>query len=89
MNNNPSAFILFKTGDEKISVDVRFGDETVWLSQADMAVLFGKAHSTITEHIQNVFKEGGLNEKVVCRNFRQIMQHGAIEGLDSEKNAII
>jgi len=80
MENNPSAFILFKTEDDKISVDVRFEDDTVWLSQEDMAVLFGKARTTITEHIQNVFKEGELSEEVVCRNFRHTTQHGAIEG---------
>lgn len=80
MENNQSSFIIFKTEDEKISVDVRFEEETVWLSQEQMSVLFGKARTTITEHIQNVFKEGELNEEVVCRNFRLTTQHGAIEG---------
>lgn len=80
MENNQSAFILFKTEDERISVDVRFEKETVWLSQEQMAVLFGKARTTITEHIQNVFKEGELSEEVACRNFRLTTQHGAIEG---------
>jgi UDP-N-acetylglucosamine 2-epimerase (non-hydrolysing) len=50
-----SDFILFKTEDEKISVDVRFEDETVWLTQEQMALLFGKAKSTINEHIQEYF----------------------------------
>lgn len=53
MKNNQSAFILFKTEDEKISVDVRFEKDSVWLLQEQMAVLFGKARTTITEHIQN------------------------------------
>lgn len=55
MKENHSDFILFKTVDDKISVDVRFEDETVWLTQDQMAVLFGKARLTIAEHIQNVF----------------------------------
>lgn len=84
MGNNQSAFILFKTEDEKVSVDVRFEDETVWLSQEQMSKLFGKARTTITEHIQNIFKEGELNEEVVCRNFRLTTQHGAIEGKTQE-----
>lgn len=84
MENNQSAFILFKTEDDKISVDVRFEDETVWLSQDQIAQLFGKARNTITEHIQNVFKEGELNEEVGCRNFRLTTQHGAIEGKTQE-----
>jgi hypothetical protein len=49
-----------------------------------MAELFGKARSTITEHIQNIFKEGELTEEVVCRNFRLTTQHGAIEGKTQE-----
>jgi len=80
VENNQSAFVIFKTEDEKISVDVRFEDETVWLSQEQMAQLFGKARTTITEHIQNIFKEGELNEELACRNFRHTTQHGAIEG---------
>lgn len=85
MKENHSDFILFKTEDEKISVDVRFEDETVWLSQEQIATLFGKGRSTITEHIGNVFKEGELNEEVVCRNFRLTNTHGAIEGKTQEK----
>lgn len=84
MENNKSDFILFKTEDERISVDVRFEDETVWLSQEQMAALFGKARTTITEHINNVFKEGELNEEVACRNFRLTTQHGAMEGKTQE-----
>ncbi|MCA1758179.1 MAG: virulence RhuM family protein [Bacteroidales bacterium] len=84
IKENQSAFILFKTEDEKISVDVRFENETVWLSQEQMSLLFGKARTTITEHIQNIFKEDELKEEVVCRNFRLTTQHGAIEGKTQE-----
>lgn len=49
-----------------------------------MAELFGKGRTTITEHIQNVFNEGELEENVVCRNFRHTTQHGAIEGKTQE-----
>lgn len=80
MENNQSAFILFKTEDEKISVDVRFEEDTVWLSQEQMSVLFDKAKSTLSEHIKHIFDEGELDEKVVVRNFRITTQHGAIEG---------
>ena len=84
MDKKHSGFILFKTEDDKISVDVRFEDETVWLSQEQMAELFAKGRSTITEHIQNIFKEGELKEEMVCRNFRHTTQHGAIEGKTQE-----
>ena len=77
MENNQSAFILFKTEDDKISVDVRFEDDTVWLTQEQMAELFGKGRSTITEHIGNVFEEGELEQNRTCRKFRQVRQEGA------------
>lgn len=63
MENNQSSFIIFKTEDEKISVDVRFKDETVWLSQEQMAALFERDRSVIVKHIGNIFSEGELEEK--------------------------
>ena len=69
MKENHSDFILFKTEDEIISVDVRFEDETVWLTQDQMALLFGKAKSTINEHIQNIFNEGELDETLCTQKF--------------------
>ncbi|TAF43832.1 MAG: cell filamentation protein Fic [Sphingobacteriales bacterium] len=77
MEQPNSQFILFKTEDEKISVDVRMNDETVWLTQDQMAVLFDKGRSTIAEHISNVFKEGELDEKATCRKFRQVRTEGS------------
>ena len=84
--DNSSEFIIFKTEDEKISVDVRFEDETVWLTQDQMAMLFAKAKSTISEHIKHIFEEGELDEKLVVRNFRITTQHGAIEGKTQQSN---
>ncbi len=75
-----SELLIYQNTDGNIKIDVRLEQETVWLTQDQMASLFGKARTTITEHIQNVFKEGELNEEVVCRNFRLTTQHGAIEG---------
>ena len=45
-----------------------------------MGQLFGKARTTITEHINNIFVESELQENMVCRNFRHTTQHGAIAG---------
>ncbi|HAJ99367.1 MAG TPA: cell filamentation protein Fic [Bacteroidales bacterium] len=63
MENNQSAFVIFKTEDEKISVDVRFEDETVWLTQDQMATLFERDRTVIVKHIANIFSEGELDEK--------------------------
>lgn len=82
---NTSEIIIYQNSEGNIKIDVRLDDETVWLTQAQMAELFGKARTTITEHIQNVFKEGELDENVVCRNFRQTTQHGAIQDKTQDK----
>ena len=69
MNNNyQSSFIIFKTEDEKIAVDVRFEDETVWLSQEQMALLFERDRTVILKHIANIFSEGELEEKSNVQN---------------------
>jgi hypothetical protein len=79
-----SDLLIYQNTEGKIKVDVRLEEETVWLTQAQMAQLFGKGRSTIAEHIQNVFAEAELDEKVVCREFRQTTQHGAIIGKTQE-----
>ena len=81
---NTGEILIYQNSEGSIKIDVRLEEETVWLTQDQMAALFGKARTTITEHIQNVFKEGELNEEVVCRNFRLTTQHGAIEGKTQE-----
>ena len=75
-----SEIIIYQNQEGSIKVDVRLEDETVWLTQAQMATLFGKGRTTITEHIGNVFKKGELDEEVVCRIFRHTTQHGAMIG---------
>ncbi len=77
---NTGEILIYQNTDGNIKIDVRLEEETVWLTQAQMALLFGKGRTTITEHIQNVFKEGELDEKVVCRDFLHTTQHGAMEG---------
>jgi len=62
-DENNSAFIIFKTEDEKISVDVRFEEDTVWLSQEQMAALFERDRTVIVKHIGNIFSEGELDPK--------------------------
>ena len=66
---NNSSFIIFKTEDEQVSVDVRFEDETVWLTQEQMAFLFGKSKSTINEHIKNIYIEKEIEEADTMKKF--------------------
>jgi len=77
MNN--SEILIYQNPDGKIKIDVRLEEETVWLSQEQMATLFGKGRSTIAEHIANVFEEGELEQNRTCRKFRQVRQEGIRE----------
>jgi hypothetical protein len=79
-----SDILIYQNSAGNIKIDVRLEEETVWLTQDQMATLFGKAKSTINEHIKNVFAEGELDEKVVVRKFRITTQHGAMTGKTQE-----
>ena len=63
-----------ESGDTKI--DVRFVDETVWLTQVQMAELFQSSRTNIVEHIRNIYEEGELDENSTCRKFRQVRTEG-------------
>jgi hypothetical protein len=61
--------LIYQNQEGNIKIDVRLEEETVWLTQDQMAVLFGKAKSTINEHIKNIFEEGELNEALSLHKF--------------------
>lgn len=65
-----SKIIIFKTSDEKVSIDVRFEGETVWLTQAQLVDLYGSSKANVSEHIKHIFEEGEFEEDAVVRNFR-------------------
>ena len=71
-----SEIILYTTEDGLTKVDVKLENETVWLTQEQMARLFGKSRSTITEHISNIYKEEELEQNSTRRNFRQVRMEG-------------
>ena len=68
MTENASAnFLLYKTADNKVSINVQIEDETVWLTQEQMAELFDKSKKTVSEHIRNIYLEGELTELATMR----------------------
>ncbi|OIP44217.1 MAG: cell filamentation protein Fic [Fibrobacteres bacterium CG2_30_45_31] len=64
-----SQLLLYQSQDGAIKLDVRLEDESVWLTQDQLSELFGKAKSTINEHIKNIFEEGELQESQTMRKF--------------------
>jgi hypothetical protein len=76
---------IYKSEDSQIHVEVKFDRETFWLTQEQIAKLFERDRTVITRHLRNIFKEGELDEQVVCANFTHTTQHGAIKGKTQEK----
>lgn len=64
-----SEIVIFQNAEGNIKIDVRLEEETVWLTQDQMAVLFGKAKSTINEHIKNIYEEQELEESTTMKKF--------------------
>lgn len=76
IRNSTAEFLIFTSQSGEDSLEVKVADESVWLTQKLIAELFGKARSTITEHIQKIFLEDELDEKSVCREFRHTADDG-------------
>lgn len=71
--------ILYKSVDGNIKVDVLFEEETVWLTQAQMAELFSTSPQNITMHIANLYQEGELQQVSTCKDFLQVRHEGSRE----------
>ncbi len=69
--------LIYQAGEGQTCIEVRLEDETVWLSQQQMAELFQTARTNIVEHIRHIYEEGELDEASTCRNFRQVRQEGS------------
>ena len=73
------AFIIFKTQDESISVDVRLENETVWLTQKQLVELYQTAKSTVSEHIKNIYTDEELTPDATVRKIRTVQNEGKRE----------
>lgn len=77
MDENKGEVLIYQSEDGLTSVEVTVQDETVWLSQQQMAELFQTSRTNVVEHIKHIFAEGELDEVSTCRNFRQVRQEGS------------
>lgn len=76
MNENQGEIVIYQTDDGDTKIDVRFVDETVWLTQQQMAELFQSSRTNVVEHIRHIYEEGELDEHSTCRKFRQVQNEG-------------
>lgn len=76
LTNQPQHFILYSSADGNVIVDVVLQDETVWLTQKAMGLLFGVESHTITYHLKEIYKSGELDEKATTRKIRVVQNEG-------------
>lgn len=74
--------IVYETSNGDVRVDVRLERETVWLSQQQMAELFGRERSVITKHVRNVFRDGELAPESVWAKFAHTAEDGKTYQVD-------
>lgn len=83
---NTAKFLLYKSGDTDISIDVIIANETLWATQKSIAQLFDVSVPTISRHFRDIFESGELDEKVVVTKNVITTQHGAISGKTQSHN---
>ncbi len=76
-DDNQGEIIIYQSESGDTKIDARFVDETVWLTQQQMAELFQSSRTNIVEHIQHIYDEGELDEESTCRKFRQVRMEGS------------
>jgi hypothetical protein len=76
-DGNASQFVIYQSEDGKIKLDVRFVDETVWLTQLLMADLFGTTPENVLMHLKNIYSEGELAPNSTAKDFLVVRQEGA------------
>ena len=76
IHNSTAEFLIFQIENKEEGIEVLYQDESLWLTQDAIAVLFDKSRSTITEHLQNIFQSQELQEDSVCRKFRRTASDG-------------
>jgi|GEM_PF-1035138 len=77
MNGQPGGDIILYRRDDAPAIEVRLDDDTVWLSQQQLADLFQTSRTNVVEHIANIYAEDELPQEATCREFRQVRSEGS------------
>lgn len=75
-NEDTGNILIYQSENGLTRIDVRLEQETVWLTQQQMAELFQTSRTNVVEHIQHIYEDGELEQAATCRNFRQVQQEG-------------
>lgn len=77
--NGTGSILIYQSQDGKVQVDVRFEDETVWLTKQQMSELYQSSRTNVIEHIKHIYEEGELDEQATCRKIRHVQTEGSRE----------
>lgn len=77
IRNSTAEFLIFTSQEGGASIEARYEDDTVWLSQKLMAELFGTSRENITLHLRNIYDSGELEEMATCKDFLQVRKEGS------------
>jgi len=76
MSKEEQKIIIYEEPDRKTAIEVNLFEDTVWLTQAQLAELFNTSSQNITMHLKNVFEEDELEENATCKDFLQVRKEG-------------
>ncbi len=86
LQDQTTEFLLYTAPNGEVKIEVLLSNETLWLTQARMAALFGVQRPAITKHLRNIFESNELKEDVVCSILEHTAEHGAIPGKKQTQN---
>ena len=75
---------IFKSPDNNIEISVTLTEDTVWLNQEQLGQLFDRDRTVVGRHIKHIFKEGELDESVVCADFAHIIENCVADTIESQ-----
>ncbi len=70
----PNNILIFRADDDRLHLEVKLENQTIWLSQKQIGELYQKSKATISEHIKNIFQDGELDPKATVRKFRTVQK---------------
>ena len=76
LENTFTEFLLYKTPNNQVKVEIFLRDENIWLTQEKIAALFGVDRSVVTKHLKNIFESGELSKEATCAKFAQVRDEG-------------
>ncbi|MBR2168514.1 MAG: hypothetical protein IJ920_09465 [Paludibacteraceae bacterium] len=88
-NPTKESVVVYRSADNAVQLDVQLADETVWLTQAQMAMLFDSTKQNVSLHINNIYKEGELSKEATVKDYLTVQNEGGRQiKIEQHKNTI-